>query len=83
MITKLRMEEIVMSEVEKELFFEIYQSGLSLDQLVKCLDMFVFDHLPGKDVSMQDINALHGLVAAFVALSKTHVENIIALNEKH
>lgn len=65
-----------MSEEEIKMFMDIYISGFEMENLVQCLDFFTFEHFGGPDVTMEDITALHGLVAAFRALSKQHTENI-------
>ncbi|GFK29132.1 hypothetical protein [Tetragenococcus halophilus] len=69
-----------MSEEEKKLFAEINQGGLEIDGMVQCLDVLVFARFPGPNVTMEDINALHGLTAAFKTLSKKHVKDIANLN---
>ncbi len=71
-----------MSEDEKQLFMEIYQSGFEIDGLIQCLDFITFEHFGGPDVTMEDITALDGLTAAFRALSKHHIEKINSFDKQ-
>ncbi|GMA46879.1 hypothetical protein [Tetragenococcus muriaticus] len=69
-------------EEEIQAFTEIYQSGFELDGLIQCLNFFVFEHFPGTEVTMKDITALHGLTAAFMALSKSHIKEITDFDQR-
>lgn len=68
-------------EERRQLFSAVYQSGFELDQLIQYLDLFVLEQLSGLDVTMEDINALHGLTSAFIALSKSHIKDITTFND--
>lgn len=72
-----------MTEEEEQLFTEIYKSGFELNGLVQNLDLLAYDHFPGIDVTIKDVEALHGLTAAFSALSKKHIKDITTLNDLH
>lgn len=71
-----------MTEEDRQLLAEVYQSGLEIDGLIQCLDFLVFEHFPGIDVEMEDVVALHGLTAAFMTLSKSHINDVMKLNEQ-
>lgn len=73
---------MVTEEEERQLFSTVYQSGFELDGLIQCLDFFVFEHFPGPDVTMEDVKALHGITAAFTALSKSHIKDITTFNDR-
>jgi len=71
-----------MNEEESQLFSTVYQSGFEMHQLVQCLDFFVFEHFSGTNVTLEDINALSGLTAAFMVLSKSHIKDITTFNDR-
>ncbi|BAK94988.1 hypothetical protein TEHD10_0615 [Tetragenococcus halophilus subsp. halophilus] len=77
------MEERTMTEEENQLFTEVFKSGFELDGLVQNLDFLTFERFPGTSITMKDIEALHGLTAAFSVLSKKHIKDITTLNELH
>jgi len=70
-----------MTEEERFLFSDIVLTAADLAGLVRCLECFSYDHLPGPTtITMEDIQALHGLTAAFTALMEKHMAAVNVLD---